>query len=77
VAGPYTVDAAAANVVTKTDLVGSDCAPTVVGQKVTGGTFTVPVAGATRFYRVEGPRPATISSIVQTGSSVAIAYTLP
>lgn len=76
VAGPYAADAAAVNVVTKTNLVGGDCPGVVVGQKITGGTFKVPVAGSMRFYRVQGPRNTTVSKITRTGATVAIDYTL-
>ena len=74
VTGPYAVDAAAVNVLQTTDLVAADCAPTVVGQMVTGGKFTVPVADTARFYRLDGPRQTRITRIVKAGSSIEISY---
>lgn len=74
VAGPYTVDATASNALTKVDIVGADCGPTVVGSMVTGGKFTVPVSGAARFYRLDGPRKTKITKIEKVGLNVEITY---
>jgi hypothetical protein len=75
VAGPYTVASAAVNALNTTDIVGSDCAPTVVGSMVTGGTFTVPVGSdATLFYRLDGPRATKITNISKGVSNVVITY---
>jgi hypothetical protein len=74
VSGPYTVNSAAVNVLTTTDLVGADCSPTVVGQMVTGGTFTVPVSGTAQFYRLDGPRQTKITNITKSGSNIVIQY---
>jgi hypothetical protein len=76
VAGPYSVDSTAVNALNPTTpIVGSSCSPTVVGQMVTGGTFTVPVIpGATRFYRLDGPRATRITNISNGVSSIAITY---
>jgi hypothetical protein len=74
VSGPYTVAAGAANSLAQTDIVGSGCSPTVVGQMVTGGTFTVPVSGATRFYRLDAPRATRITTISKDASQVVITY---
>jgi hypothetical protein len=74
VAGPYTVDATASNALTKVDIVGADCSPTVVGSMVTGGKFTIPVSGAARFYRLDGPRQTKITKIEQVGLNVEITY---
>lgn len=77
VAGPYTAEVKALNVVNKVDLVGSaDCSPAVVGQVITGGTFTVPVSQAARFYVLDGPRPARITSFRRDGSNVTFTYQL-
>ena len=73
--GPFTVDTAALNAVNTTSIVGSDCAPTVVGSMVTGGTFTVPVVpGATIFYRLDGPRATRITNISKDASNILITY---
>jgi len=74
VAGPYSVDAPAVNALNTTDLVGADCAPTVVGAMVTGGKFTVPITGATRFYRLDGPRQTRIIHIEKVGANIEITY---
>jgi hypothetical protein len=59
---------------TKANLVSADCAPTVVGETVTGGTFTLPVPTATRFYRLDGPRATRITNIKKVDSSIEITY---
>jgi hypothetical protein len=74
VAGPYTVNAAAVNGLNKIDLTSADCSPTVVGQMVTGGTFTVPISGAAQFYRLDGPRQTKITDFSKSGSNVVITY---
>lgn len=74
VTGPYTVDSGAVNVVQTTDLVGAECAPTVVGQMVTGGKLTVPVTQTTRFFRLDGPRRTRITSIAKVGANIEITY---
>ena len=59
----------------QSNIVGTDCSPTVVGSMVTGGTFTVPVvSGATHFYRLDGPRATKITNISKGTSSVVITY---
>ena len=75
VTGPYTVEGKAVNVVKTVDLVGSaDCSPAVVGQMVTGGTFTVPVSDAGRFYILDGPRRTRITDFDRAGANVIIRY---
>ncbi len=75
VTGPYSVASTAVNVLNTTGIVGSGCSPTVVGQMVTGGTFTVPVvSGATRFYRLDAPRTTRITNISKGASDVVITY---
>jgi hypothetical protein len=77
VTGPYTVETAAVNVLTAVDLAGRDCSPTVVGRMVTGGTFTIPVPGATRFYLLDGPRATTLTSFRRAGANLVIDYRVP
>jgi hypothetical protein len=78
VTGPYTIAASAVNALSKADIVGHDCSPTVVGSMVTGGTFTIPiVAGDTRFYRLDGPRAIKITNITKGVSDVVITYEVP
>jgi len=73
-AGPFTVDATAANVLNTVDLLGADCSQAVVGQAVTSGKFTVPVSGSARFYRLDGPRATQITGIQPVGSNIEITY---
>jgi len=72
--GPFAAAPGAVNVLNTIPVVGADCAPTVVGQMVTSGTFTVPIPASTRFYRLDGPRTTRITSIVKTGSNLVISY---
>jgi len=78
VTGPYTADAAAnaGNNLNTTsvgcDPGGSGPIPNLV---VTGGTVTVPISGATKFYRLDGPRVSKITSITKSGPNVVITYT--
>lgn len=76
IAGPFTPAAGAVNAVNTADVVGTDCAPTVVGQIVTGGTFTIPAAASSQFYYLEGPRPVRIKSFTKVASNVVINYEL-
>ena len=74
VSGPYTVDSSAANTLKTVSLFGGNGSSTVVGQMVTGGTFTVPVSGTTRFYCLDGPRRTRITNISKQGANVVITY---
>jgi len=74
VAGPYTATTTITHEVNKTDVVGTDCSPTVVGQMVTGGSITVPISGAAQFYRLNGPRSTKITSIKKGSSNVVVTY---
>ena len=75
VTGPYTVASTTGATLNQSNIVGTDCSPTVVGSMVTGGTFTVPVvSGATHFYRLDGPRATKITNISKGTSSVVITY---
>jgi hypothetical protein len=74
VAGPYTVDAGAVNALTTADIVGSECAPAVVGQMVTGGAFTVPVSGTAGYYRLDGPRTTRITGMTTSGANLLLNY---
>jgi len=75
VAGPYAVDAAAnAGNVIITAGVLCDGAGTALNQSLTGGTVTVPISGAKRFYRLNAPRSSTITGITKSGSNVVITY---
>lgn len=73
--GPYTVDAAAnaGNVIATADVL-CDGTGTALNHSLTGGTVTVPISGATRFYRLDGPRSSTITSITKSGTNVVITY---
>jgi hypothetical protein len=74
-AGPYSVDAVAnaGNVLTTADVL-CDGSGLPLNQAVTGGTITVPVTGAARFYRLDGPRPTRITGITKVGSNAVITY---
>jgi hypothetical protein len=48
-----------------------------VGQMVTGGTFTVPVSDAVRFYVLDGPRRMRITTFGRDGTNVTITYQVP
>lgn len=74
VTGPYTADTTAVNALRTVDLTSDDCAPTVVGQMVTGGTFTLPVPAATRFYRVAGPRGTRVTEFRKQDTQIVIGY---
>jgi hypothetical protein len=76
VAGPYVTDPAAVNVASLADVLcnGTGAA---LNQMVAGGTFTIPVAGATRFYRLDGPRGTRLTGITKAGGSVVITYQVP
>ena len=74
--GPYSIAASAVNTLNQSNIVGSDCSPTVVGQMVTGGTFTLPIAGAAKFYVLDGPRPTKITGFTKSGSNVVLTYTV-
>ena len=75
VAGPYTADAAAnaGNVLATADVL-CDGTGTALNQTLTGGTITIPIAGAEKFYLLDGPRPSKITSIKKVGSNVVITY---
>jgi hypothetical protein len=72
-AGPYAMDSTAANAVTLGDVLCNGSGDPL-NQMVTGGTFTVPIAGATRFYRLDGPRVTRITGLSKAGNNVLIAY---
>jgi hypothetical protein len=75
VTGPYTAAASAVHTLKPlVDITSSDCSPTIVGQMVTGGTFTVPISGTAQFYRLDGPRSSKVTSITKAGSNVVITY---
>jgi hypothetical protein len=74
VTGPYAVAAQAKNIPATVEIAGRDCSPTVVGQMITGGTFTVPINGATQFYCLAGPRETRITSFSRNASAVVISY---
>jgi hypothetical protein len=75
-AGTYTLAATAMNALNKVDILGNDCGSTAVGQKVTSGTFTVPISGATQFYRLDAPRQTRITNVTKGASNVVISYQL-
>lgn len=78
-AGPYAPDATAtatAMTLTTSDVTG-DCG-SVVNQMVTGGsgTFSIPISGSARFFRLCAPRPSTITGSKKAGSSIVLTYQL-
>jgi hypothetical protein len=79
VTGPYAFDptATATTMTLTTSDVTGDCG-SVVNQMVSGGsgTFTVPMPGSARFYRISAPRPSTITHVQRNGSNIVITYTL-
>lgn len=74
VTGPFTAAVAAVNSLNTTGIVGTDCSPDLVGQMVTGGTFTLPVTGATQFYCVQGARQTKITNFTKDNTKVVITY---
>jgi len=76
VAGPYLLATTAVNVLNTTDILGSNCGSAVVGQKVTGGTLTIPVSGTMQYYRLDAPRKTKITGIITGASDVVITYQL-
>jgi hypothetical protein len=75
VTGPYTADPTAVNAPILADV---PCGGTgdVLNQMVVGGTLTIPQAGASRFYRLDGPRSTRITSISLVGSTIVLTYTV-
>jgi hypothetical protein len=75
VSGPYTVDAVAnASNSIMTSNVLCDGSGDPLNQVVTGGTVTVPVGSAAKFYRLAAPRSSKITSVKKTGSNLVINY---
>ena len=77
--GPYLPDATAtatAMNLTTSGVLG-DCG-SVVNQMVSGGSgsFTIPISGAAKFFRISAPRPSTILGIKKTGPNVVVTYQL-
>jgi len=71
--GPYVADPTAVNVVSLADvLCNGTGAP--VNQMITGGTFTIPMSGASRFYRLDGPRATKLTAITNATGNIAITY---
>jgi hypothetical protein len=71
--GTYGAETTAVNVLNKVDITGATCG-TTVGQKVTGGTLTVPVSGTARFYKLLAPGKTRVTSFTKGTSDVVIAY---
>jgi len=61
VTGPYTADTSAS----------------FSGVSLTGGTVTVPISGAAKFYRIDGLRQTQITSAVKVGPNLVLTYTVP
>ncbi len=72
--GAFAINPSAVNAVNTMDLTDAACSPTVVGKMVTGGTFTLPIAAQTQFYRLDGPRKTRITNITKGASNVVIQY---
>jgi hypothetical protein len=76
---PFAVDptATAGPTALTTSPVTGDCG-SVVNDMVSGGngTFTIPVSGAARYFRISAPGPTTITSIKRVGSNVVLTYKL-
>jgi hypothetical protein len=58
VSGPYAADGTAA----------------FSGVTLTGGTVMIPMAGGTKFYRLQGPKATKILSAVRSGSNLVLTY---
>lgn len=71
--GPFVIDSTAANAVSLANVLCNGSGDPL-NQVVTGGTFTVPLAGTARFYRLDGPRATRITAISQAGANVFITY---
>lgn len=75
-AGPYALATGAANVLNVVDQFNSDCGSAVIGQKVTGGTLTIPLSGTAQYYLLDAPRKTRITNINKGASNVVITYQL-
>jgi hypothetical protein len=74
--GPFTPDAAA-NASNSMTISGSLCESGVgpiSNQTVTGGTITVPIPTAPKYYRLDGPRKTRITSFTKSGTNMIINY---
>ena len=71
--GPFAADGTAVHTPVLADL---QCSSTgdVINQTLTGGTFTVPISGSQKFYRLDGPRGTKITGIAKVGGNVVITY---
>ena len=77
-AGPYSLATTAVNVLDTVDVYGTGgCASNVLGQKVTGGTLTIPISGTMQYYRLDAPRKTKITKITKGASNVVITYQCP
>jgi hypothetical protein len=63
-----------ANISLRTSNVLCDGSGDPLNQVVTGGTLTVPVGSAAKFYRLAAPRSSRITSVNKTGSNLVINY---
>jgi hypothetical protein len=78
VKGPYAADATAnaGNVLAPiASNVACDGSGTMLNVSLTGGTVTVPLPSAPKFYRLDGPRASKITSIQKSGANLVISYT--
>jgi hypothetical protein len=77
VKGPFTPDAAA-NAANVLQTVGTpapcESGPGPNNLTVTGGTITVPIPTAPKYYRLDGPRKTKITSITKSGTNLIINY---
>jgi hypothetical protein len=73
-AGPFTIAATALNALNRVEIIGTDCGSTTVGERVTGGTFTIPITSAAHFYYLDGPRKTRITNISSGAGNVMIDY---
>jgi hypothetical protein len=76
VKGPFTLDAAA-NAGNVLQTAGARCeggTGSINHLTVTGGTITVPIPTASKYYRLDGPRKTRITSFTKSGSNMIINY---
>jgi hypothetical protein len=76
VTGPYSLSTTAVNRLDQVDSIGTGCQGAVVGQKVTGGTLTIPATATARYYLLDSPRTTRITGITRRASEVEITYQL-
>ena len=72
--GPFAADATAVHSPTLVPIACNEGGGTALDQMITGGTFTLPVTGSARFYRLDGPRATRITGVRVSGGQVVVSY---